>query len=142
MGLGATFKECVDKGIITKTVPDKERARQMLQMAQLRQKFWGKKISKEFSVLKIEAYYEIIKELVFASIYKQGYNCTSHLCMVAFVKEKISDFDFESQKIDELRKVRNEISYRGKQISLDYLERNELEFGHIIKRLEKEAETA
>lgn len=133
-----SWKECVDERIITKTVPDEERANQMLQMANLRLKFWDKKISDEFVVLKVEAYYDIIKELIFAHLYKKGYNCTNHLCLIAYLEEKMKDFDFEIQKIDELRRVRNDINYRGLTIQKDYLERNELEFKNIIKQLKEE----
>ena len=108
-----SWKECVDEGIITQSVPDEERSSQMLMMANLRLKFWDKKVADEFIVLKVEAYYDIIKELLFAHLYKNGYNYTNHLCLIAYLKEKIKDFDFETQKIDELRKVRNEINYRG-----------------------------
>jgi|SRR3989338_8458426 len=135
-----SWKACVDEGIIIQTVPDKERSNQMLLMANLRLKFWDKKITDEFIVLKVEAYYDIIKELLFAHLYKNGYNCTNHLCLIAYLKEKIKEFDFEIQKIDELRKVRNEINYRGLTIKKDYLERNELEFKNIIKRLKEELE--
>ncbi len=135
-----SWKECVDAGIITQTDPDEERSSQMLMMANLRLKFWDKKIADEFIVLKVEAYYDIIKELLFAHIYKNGCNCTNHLCLIAYLKEKIKDFDFETQKIDELRKVRHEINYRGLIIKKDYLERNELEFRNIIKRLKEELE--
>ena len=123
-----SWKECVDERIITQSVPDEERSKQTLMMANLRLKFWDKKVADEFIVLKVEAYYDIIKELIFAHLYKNGYNCTNHLCLIAYLKEKIQDFDFEIQKIDELRKVRNEINYRGLIIKKDYLERNELEF--------------
>ena len=119
-----SWKECVEEKIITKTAPDGERAHQMLQMANLRLKFWDTKISNEFSVLKVEAYYDIIKELIFAHLYNNGYNCTNHLCLIAYLKEKITDFDFEIQKIDELRKVRNDINYRDLKIQKDYFERN------------------
>lgn len=133
-----SWKECVDAGIITKTVPDEERSKQILQMANLRLKHWNKKVADEFMALKAEAYYDIIKELIFAHLYKNGYNCTNHLCLIAYLKEKMKDFDFEIQKIDELRKVRNEINYRGIAIKKEYLERNELEFKYIIERLQKE----
>ena len=133
-----SWKECVDERIITQSVPDEERSKQTLMMANLRLKFWDKKVADEFIVLKVEAYYDIIKELIFAHLYKNGYNCTNHLCLIAYLKEKIKDFDFETQKIDELRKVRNEINYRGLIIKKDYLERNELEFKNIIKRLKEE----
>lgn len=43
-------------------------------------------------------------------------------------------------KIDELRQLRNEISYRGFTVKKDYLERNEQEFKDIIDRLKKEIE--
>lgn len=133
-----SWKECINKGIITQDVPDEERSKQMLQTANIRLKFWDKKIADEFIILKVESYYDIIKELIFAHLYKKGYNCTNHLCLIAYLQEKISDFDFEIQKIDELRKVRNEINYRGLTIKKDYLERNEPEFKNIIKRLKEE----
>src|SRR3989344_7176743 len=135
MATEMSWKECVDDGIITTGIPDEERASQMLWVADLRLKFWDKKIPAEFTVLKVEAYYDIIKELIFAHLYKKGYNCTNHLCLIPYLKEKMKDFDFEIQKIDELRKVRNEINYRVLTIKKDYLERNELEFKNIIKRL-------
>jgi len=133
-----SWKECVDQGIITETQADEERSSQMLQMADIRLEFWDKKVDDKFIALKVEAYYDIIKELIFAHLYKNGYNCTNHLCLIAYLKEKIQDFDFEIQKIDELRKVRNEINYRGLTVKKDYLDRNELEFKNIIKKLKEE----
>src|SRR3972149_9194485 len=117
-----SWKECVDGRIITKAVPDEERSRQMLQMANLRLTFWealGRIMSDEYAVLLIEAYYDIIKELIFAHLYKNGYNCTNHLCLIAYIKEKLQDFEYETKKLDELRKVRNEISYKGFSINKD-----------------------
>tara|TARA_Y100000310_G_scaffold77686_1_gene74287 strand:- start:1253 stop:1678 length:426 start_codon:yes stop_codon:yes gene_type:complete len=133
-----SWKECVNQGIITETVADKERSKQMLEMANLRLEFWEKKVNDKFIALKVEAYYDIIRELIFAHLYKHGYNCTNHLCLIAYLKEKIEDFDFEIQKIDELRKVRNEINYRGLTVKKDYLQRNELEFKNIITRLKEQ----
>lgn len=132
------WKECVDQNIITKTIPDEERATQMLNMANIRLEFWDKEIDDKFIALKVEAYYDIIKELIFAHIYKNGFNCTNHLCLLAYLREKFEDFDFEIEKIDELRKIRNEINYRGFLVKKDYLNRNELEFKNIIKKLKEE----
>lgn len=70
-------------------------------------------------------------------MYKNGFNCTNHLCLIAYLKEKFKDFDFEIGKIDELRKIRNEINYKGFFIKKDYLERNELEFQNIINQLKE-----
>ena len=46
-----SWKECVDQGIIIKTVPDEERASQMLNIANLRLKFWDKPIGPRLLVL-------------------------------------------------------------------------------------------
>jgi hypothetical protein len=133
-----SWKECIEKGIIYLSQPDEDRSNQILKMANLRFEFWNKNLDDKFVVLKIEAYYDIIKELIFAHIYKKGYNCTNHLCLIAYLKEKINNFDYETQKIDELRTIRNEINYRGFIIKKDYLKRNEFEFKNIIKRLKEE----
>lgn len=140
MGNEMSWKECVDQGIITQRQPDEERSKQMLQMANLRLEFWDTKTDDKFISIKVEAYYDIIKELVFAHIYKNGFDCTNHLCLIAYLRKQIPDFDFEIQKIDELRKLRNEISYRGLTIKKDYLDRNELEFKNIVTRLKEELE--
>ena len=132
------WKECIDQNIITKTVPDEERAKQMLNMANLRLEFWDKKIEDKFTAIKVEAYYDIIKELIFAHLYRNGFNCINHLCLIAYLKENISDFDYEIEKIDELRRIRNEINYRGFTVQKDFLDRNELEFKNIIRKLKEE----
>lgn len=133
-----SWKECVEQGIITEGAPDNERSKQMLSMANIRLEFWDRKIEDKFIALKVEAYYDIIKELAFAHMYRRGFNCTNHLCLIAHLKKHISGFDFECDKIDELRQLRNEISYRGFGVKKDYLERNEPEFKAMIERLKKE----
>jgi len=134
-----SYNDCLEQGMLIRTEPDERRSSQMLNMAGLRQRFWDKEVACEFTALKVEAYYDVIKELIFAHIYKKGYNCKNHLCLIAYLRKNIQDFEFEIDKIDELRKVRNEINYRGFSIGKDYLERNELEFRNIIRRLRQEA---
>lgn len=130
-----SFKECIEKEILIKTIPDLERAIQISNMALLRYKFWNRNIDDEYITLKIEAYYDIIKELIFAIVYKNGYNCHNHLCLISYLKEITTEFDYEINKINELRTIRNEINYRGLMVKSDYFERNELEFRSIIQKL-------
>lgn len=86
------WKDCTEQGIITKAEPDTQRAKQMQKIAMLRLRFWDRAIDEKFTVLKVEAYYEIIKELMFANLYKKGYNCTNHICLIAFLREHFADF--------------------------------------------------
>jgi len=134
-----SWKECVDKKIISRVPQDIDRSSKLLKMALLRYEFWDKKIEDKYVALKIEAYYDIIKEPIFAHMHRNGFNCTNHLCLIAYIGEKIKGFDYETEKIDELRKVRNEISYRGFSAGKDYLERSELEFESIILKLRDES---
>ncbi|MDD9954322.1 MAG: hypothetical protein OXR66_08380 [Candidatus Woesearchaeota archaeon] len=133
-----TWNECVEKGLLVKEQTDSNRAHQMRALATLRLEFWSGQRNKKFTTLKIEAYYEIIKELVFAHMYKHGYNCKNHLCLIAYMRTTFPAFAYEIEKIDELRQIRNEISYRGLTISSDYMQRNEREFKHIITTLTAE----
>ncbi len=130
-----SWKECIDQGIITRTTADQERSSKMVDMARTRLEFWKKVVEERYLAMKLEAYYEIIKELMLAHLYKTGYNCSNHLCLIAYISKHLENFEFEAGKIDELRQLRNEISYRGFQVSKDYVERNETEFAHIIDRL-------
>ena len=136
-----SWKECIEQSIITESAPDSERSKQMLKMANIRFEFWNREIGDKYLTLKVEAYYDIIKELIFAHMYKNGFNCTNHLCLIAYLKKKIENFEYESEKIDELRQVRNEISYRGFTVKKDFLERNETEFKSIIEKLRKELQS-
>ncbi len=104
-------------------------------MADLRMGFWDRPIKDEFAALKVEAYYDIIKELIHAHLYKNGYNCSNHLCLISYLRERFPKFTRETAKIDELRKARNDINYKGLIIEKGYLEQNERRFKHIISEL-------
>lgn len=83
----------------------------------------------------IEGYYEIIKELIFVLIYKAGYNCSNHLCLISFLEEFFPNMDFEINKINELRMLRNDINYRGFSINYSYLEQNREHVHNIVEKL-------
>ncbi len=131
------YKTCQEQGILRKVLPDKQRAKQLRSMANQRFAFWQRQNDQQFVTLKVEGFYEIIKELIFAHMYEHGYTSTNHICLIAYVQEHVQDFLYESEKIDELRKLRNEITYRGFTIQQDYFDRNEKEFLHIISNLQK-----
>ncbi len=109
----------------------------MLRTAELRWRFWDRDIEEEFAALKAEAYYDIIKELIFAHLYRNGYDSANHLCLIAYLREMMPDFGFETDKIDELRRVRNNMNYKGLIVEKDYLRKNEREFRHIITELKE-----
>lgn len=130
-----SWGQCLELGIVKRGRPDLKKASRMLKMAHLRMRFWDRRIEDEFAALKVEAYYDVIQELVHAHLYRKGYNCSNHLCLISFLEENFRHFGRETMKIDELRVVRNDMNYKGLIVERDYLERNEREFRRIIAGL-------
>tara|TARA_Y100000310_G_C20699883_1_gene828725 strand:+ start:1938 stop:2366 length:429 start_codon:yes stop_codon:yes gene_type:complete len=131
-----SMKECIEAGIIKEVPEDIQRTKSLVNLAILRQEFWEQKHARKFSVLKIEAYYEIIKELAFALMYKEGFSSSNHLCMLAFLNDTFIHNEYEIRKVSELCRVRSDINYRGVQVPQSYLEQNEMEFKHTINLLQ------
>ena len=128
--------ECL-KGKVRRRNPNPEEARALLRMAEKRQRFiWSVKDRREFASLVAEDYFEIIKELVTAAMALDGYKCYSHDCLVAFLSEFHKEISRpERELIDQLRRIRNDINYRGLVLEYDYIERNEEAILDIIRRL-------
>lgn len=81
-------------------------------------------------------YYEIIKELLTALLLKRGMKSDNHECLISFFK-KHYNYEYETNIIHELKNIRNNIYYKGAFVKKDYLDKNELEFKHIIELLKK-----
>lgn len=92
----------------------------------------------KFASILAEGYYEIIKEIITALMAISGHKTTSHEVLVAYLKEFYKEFDnYEIIFIDDLRKIRNKIDYKGFSINPEYIKRNKLEIQHIISKLKK-----
>ena len=131
------FKSCINEKVIAKDEKDINRVKSLLKFAELRKKFWSKDYGKMYSFLAAEGYYEIIKELLTALLNLHGYKCSNHECLIAFFREAYPKYEYEANAIDMLRKVRNTINYRGVFTDNSYLEKNKLEFNHIIEILQR-----
>ena len=131
------YKTCINENIVTKDEIDADRAKSLINFANLRNEFWSKKHDKKYNFIVVEGYYEIIKELLTALINLHGLKCSNHECLIAFFRENYPKYEYETEIIDLLRKVRNAIDYRGVFTDNDYLEKNKLEFDHIIELLQE-----
>ncbi|MBN2368305.1 hypothetical protein JXC34_04760 [Candidatus Woesearchaeota archaeon] len=105
-------------------------------MIELRISFWdSQELADEYTFLLIEGYYEIIKELLAVLLLKNGLSSDNHECLISFLREKHPELDYETAKIYELKKIRNDIAYRGVLLKKEYLDRNKPELKHIMKKL-------
>jgi hypothetical protein len=90
----------------------------------------------KFPSLVVEDYYEIIKEAITALMAIEGYKTLSHKALISYLREFFPQFSYsEIFLIDELRKLRNKIAYKGFFITQDFLMRNEENIRKIIDKL-------
>lgn len=117
---------------------DKDKAISLLKMADMRYEFWSNlKFDSKYTSIAVDGYYEIMKELLTALLYLEGYKSDNHECLIAYLKEHYSDLSYEVGILYQLKRVRNDIDYKGFFVNAEYLERNKLEFKHIIETLQK-----
>lgn len=131
------WDECLEGGVRTKR-PDMEEAKALLKMAEKREEYI-KAIGnpREFASLIVEGYYEIIKELITAIMSVDGYKSYSRECLITFI-EKFYGFSKDRVVLlDQLRRIRNDINYRGASVDYSYLERNQAPIKGIIIELKK-----
>jgi hypothetical protein len=115
---------------------DLEMARSILKMIEVRLKAVALLNNDKFVSLKLEGYYEIIKEAITALMAIDGYKTLSHEVLIGYLKEFYDEFsDSEILLIDQLRMLRNKITYKGFFVQKDYLQRNETKIKEIIEKL-------
>ena len=121
--------------LVSKTTPDKEKANSLFKLVEMREKDLKTK-KEEFATLIVEGYYELIKELITAIMSIDGYKTLSHEFLVSYIAKFYSEIQSsEIYLIDQLRKTRNSIAYRGAMIQPEYLKRNKERILSIISKL-------
>lgn len=119
------WEDCVEYEV-KKIKPNPEQATSLFHLATRRLESIEKRGDEEFPQLLVESYYEAIKELISALLALQGYKSYSHECLLSFLPAFYPAMldDIQIHFLDEMRKLRSDIQYRGREIAEDYLERN------------------
>ena len=121
---------------IREVAKDLEMAESLLKMMSVRLNSIKKLNLEEETSLIVEGYYEVIKEAVTAIMAIDGKKTISHEALIIYLNKFYKEFDdYEISFVDELRKLRNKINYKGFFVNKNYLERNDLEIRNIIKKL-------
>ena len=115
--------------------PDRERASDLFVMSKERVSML-KLIPKNMTYRIVEEYYEIIKELLTAVMYIDGYKTLSHVELIGYFSSHCKDLDEQQIRlVDDIRKQRHGIVYYGKKIRKEFLINHEEEIAKIIKIL-------
>ena len=130
------WEDCLEYKV-KKVKENPEQAKALLQLAKRRLESIKKRRKDEYPQLLIESYYEAIKELISSLLTIHGYKSYSHECLISFLNEYYSDSldDFQLRFLDDMRKLRSDIQYRGRDVADDYLERNSSTIEKIIEIL-------
>ena len=121
---------------LIKIKPDKERAKNILKMVSLLEDRMREQNREKMVALIIADYYEIIKELITAVLLIDGYKNLSHIGLIEYIREKYPEFSsHEISILNDLRMLRNRITYEGFLVEPPYLKRNELFFKAIVRKL-------
>ncbi len=130
------WDEIKDK--VKESIQDKEMAKSILKMIDIRIDAINLLKKEKHTSIIVEGYYEIIKEAITALMAIDGFKTTSHEALVSYLKKFYNEFgEYEIIFIDDLRKIRHKIAYKGFFIKQDYLNRNSLEIKNIISKLKE-----
>jgi len=123
---------------LIKITPDKERAKNILSMISLIEERIKLQDENKMSALILVDYYEIIKELITAVLFTDGYKTLSHKDLIDYLKDNYKVFSsHEIYVLDNLRVLRNRVAYGGFQVEKSYLDRNKDFFKSVILKLRK-----
>ena len=120
---------------IIKITPDEEKVKSILKMISLIEERIKIQNRKKMTALIIADYYEIIKELITGVLLLEGYKTLSHKNLINYLKRYPEFGSHELSVLDDLRILRNRITYEGFFVDISYLDRNEQLFKEIIKKL-------
>ncbi len=125
------------QGEVQRVKPDIEMAASILKMMEIRKEATELLDKEKFASLKVESYYEIIKEGITALMAIDGYKTLSHEVLISYLNEFHRRDFLESDTIflDQLRQLRNKIVYKGFFVQIDYLDRNEVRIKTMVKKL-------
>lgn len=122
--------------MLSRTRPDKRKACALLEMAEETHAVLGK--LGEHPTHAVKEYYETIRALLDALLLLDGYRTQgvgAHKELIDYHGKLLTPM--ESVSIDELRQIRNRISYEGVFIKAEYLDTRRTGYERIIKKLLK-----
>ena len=110
--------ECYKKGLIRETVIDDNLIASLIKIADIKERAVRKaEIDEEIISAYVSLAYDSLREILEALCISKGYKVLSHVCIGELLKHILDEFDFE--KFDEIRKIRNGINYYGNAISFE-----------------------
>jgi len=122
------WKECLNKKVVKNVKRDEDMIHSLIKSSKNKLESENKLAMSDITASsKLSLAYDSLRELLEALAFKNGYKIYNHECYTAFLKEIMGESD-KGDEFDEIRKIRNDVNYYGKDISTEEAE-------DIIKRI-------
>jgi hypothetical protein len=130
------FDDFIEQGKVRRAFKDISLAKSLIETAGSDLSFLQKLEINRNSARKIMSnYYDILRSILEAIALLDGFKVYSHEAFAFFLQEK--NENIISIKFDRFRKIRNDINYYGKNISVEEVKEYSIEILNIIKGLRK-----
>jgi hypothetical protein len=115
--------------------PDRKLGKSLVKNAEEREEALKLLDPERFPTIVAESSYEVIKELIGALMARQGWKANNHEEFIHFLEQYLEFSGREIIFLDNLRKLHNNITYRGYQVMPEYLRRNSGIISEITRKL-------
>ena len=131
------WKACEEEKQAKRIKPDVEMA-VSLQKTSANKAFSSNELElrEETATAKISLSYDAVRELLEAITLIKGFKVYNHVCYVAFLKEILQQSQL-GEDFDLLRKIRNDLNYYGKEISVKEAQQILAQLARLRKELLK-----
>jgi hypothetical protein len=128
------WEECFKKKIVKEIKKDTEMIKSLIESSKNKLESSNElKMNEVTAVSKFSLAYDSLRELLEALAIENGYKIYNHECFTSFLKEILNEKE-KGNNFDEIRKIRNDVNYYGKQITIEEAE----EIINKIKSLRQE----
>lgn len=130
------FKDFIERSLVRKSSRDVSLAKSLVFTAENDLQFLRRLEINKSSARKIMSnYYDILRSILEAISILDGFKIYSHEAFTYYLKEKGENLIAE--KFDRFRRIRNNINYYGKDISVEEVEENSKEMVKLINVLKE-----
>ncbi len=133
-----SWKALLKQKVIKKTSPDTSAQIQMQRMELLREEFLEETVHEKFQMFRFETYYDCIKDLLYAHLYKKGYSSEHEKYLPLFAKEHLPHFKKENEIIKEVFAMKAAIHRKKPEEIKKYLDNNEESLKGVMEKLKEE----
>ena len=129
------FNDFIKQGKVKKGEKDKAFAKSIMEMVDQDLKFLNTLATNQLSARRLMCnYYDLLRAIIEAISALDGLKSYSHEAYTYYLKE-VKDEEIIALKFDRFRKIRNNLTYYGKSISVEEASSNIKEIKEIINQL-------